>query len=300
MLDRRSLDDQLRRNRRDTVLVLAAIAGLTSLAGWLVAGGPGVALALAGAALVLAFDPRGSVSGLRALYGAHPLPVDAAPGLWRLHTELCRRAGLERVPPLLHIPSRAVLALSTGWGRHCVVALSEGALAAFPPEELAAVLAHEISHIRSGDLKLLRLADAAGRLTHALAVVTLLLLAFMLPDMVEAGATLDLVPLSALVLAPVGCDLLRLGLSRTREFAADAGAAELCGTPAGLMAALARLEGGRWHWGRWHGGTGGWLRLIRTHPTTAERVARLRELAPPPPRLAFPLLVLPLGTRWYR
>lgn len=295
MLDRRSLDDQLRRNRRDTALVLAGIATLTSLAGWLLAGWLGVVLALAGAALALALSPRNSVAMLRALYRARPLPPEVAPGLWRLHAELCRRAGLESVPPLLHIPSGAVLALSTGWGRHCVIAVSEGALAAFPPDELAGVLAHEIAHLRAGDLRLLRLADAAGRLTHALATGTLLLLLFALPEMAEAGATLDLLPVTALVLAPIGCDLLRLGLSRTREFAADAGAAELCGSPAGLIAALARLDGGGWY-----REAGGWLRLIRTHPTTAERIARLHDLAPPPPRLAFPLLVPPLGMPWYR
>ncbi|WP_141400504.1 M48 family metalloprotease [Magnetospirillum sp. 15-1] len=291
MLDRRSLQDQLRRNRRDTGLILMAMALLMSLAGWLLAGGSGVVAALAAAGLALAVNPHNSVAMLRALYRAVPLPVAAAPGLWRGHAELCRRAGLAAVPPLLIIPSRAILALSTGWGRHCAVALSEGALALLPPDEVVAILAHEIAHIRAGDLKLLRLADAAGHLTHTLVAATLILLVFFWPDMMAANALPDLWVVGALVLAPVGCDLLRLSLSRTREFAADAGAAELCGSPEALISALTRLS-------RDHGTLSplGWLRLVRTHPTTEERIVRLRNLAPPSFRL--PEIVVLGGLPW--
>ncbi|CUW39833.1 putative Zn-dependent protease with chaperone function [Magnetospirillum sp. XM-1] len=286
MLDYLSLKDQARRNRRDTVLVLAAIASLMSLAGWLLAGGLGVVAALAGTALALAISPGNSVALLRTLYRARPLPFQAAPGLWRIHMELCRRAELETVPPLLIIPSASVIALSTGWGRHCAIALSEGALGRFSPEEIAAILAHEIAHIRAGDLKLLRLADTAGHLTHALAAATLILLAVLLPDMLAGEAAPNLPAIVLLALSPIGCDLLRLRLSRTREFAADSEAARLCGSPLGLISALGRLE-------RRHGSFAptGWWQLIRTHPSTSERIARLQDLAPPlphaPQRLVF-------------
>lgn len=286
MLDTLSLRDQARRNHRDTILVLAAIASLMSLAGWLLAGGLGILAALAGAGLALAVSPGNSVAMLRTLYRARPLPVQAAPELWRVHLELCRRAGLETIPPLLIIPSASVIALSAGWGRHCAIALSEGALEHFSPEETAAVLAHEIAHIRAGDLKLLRLADTAGHLTHALSAATLILLAVFLPDMLAAEASPNLAAIGLLALSPVGCDLLRLRLSRTREFAADAEAARLCGTPSGLVSALARLER------RYDAlSPSGWWQLIRTHPTTRERIARLQDLAQPlpfhPQRLVF-------------
>ncbi|ARJ67729.1 hypothetical protein WV31_19745 [Magnetospirillum sp. ME-1] len=286
MLDTVSLKDQARRNRRDTAVVLAAIAALMSLAGWLLAGGLGILVALAGAALALAVSPGNSVALLRALYRARPLPFQAAPELWRVHMELCRRAGLETVPPLLIIPSASVIALSTGWGRHCAIALSEGALGHFSPEETAAVLAHEIAHIRAGDLKLLRLADTAGTLTHALSAATLILLAVFLPEILAGEASLNPWAIVLLALSPIGCDLLRLRLSRTREFAADAEAARLCGSPRGLISALARLE-------RRYDTLSPprWWQLIRTHPSTGERIARLQDLAVPlldlPQRLVF-------------
>lgn len=300
MLDRDTLHRHLARNRRDTALVLLGLAGLTGLAGWLLAGVMGALAAPLLVVVVVAADPQASVAMLRAVYRARLLAPETAPELWSIHVELCRRAGLESVPPLFRIPSRGVMALSTGWGRHAAIALSDGALAAFAPGELVAVLAHEIAHIRAGDLKLLRLADAAGRLTHAVAAITLLLLALMLPSMAANGTGPNLGALTALVLAPIGCDLLRLWLSRTREFAADASAAQLCGSPDSLIAALARLE---------VGATSprplGWLRLIRTHPTTAERIDRLSDLAPPAPsgfHLLIPKLWRPKlwGVRWHR
>ncbi|MEW5727206.1 MAG: M48 family metalloprotease, partial [Pseudomonadota bacterium] len=167
------------------------------------------------------------------------------------------------------------------------VAVSEGLLRRLPTRELVAVLAHETAHLRAGDLKILRLADAAGRLTRFLALVGLFLVVFTLPAATMAGLEVALWPVLLLVAAPVASDLLALKLSRTREFDADAGAAALTGDPRGLMMALDRidtLQAGGWErltrLPGWR-----WLSWIRTHPTTAERLARLRELEPEPETL---------------
>jgi heat shock protein HtpX len=105
--------------------------------------------------------------------------------------------------------------------------------------------------------------------------------------------------------APLAIDLMTFKLSRTREFEADFGAAELTGDPQGLMLALERIEsrqGGLWERLVWLPGwlpqrLPSWLSLIRTHPTTAERLARLAELAPlpavPPLWQALPVLLIP-------
>jgi heat shock protein HtpX len=302
-LDSAALQRQHRRNRWRSLVVLAGIGAWMALVGWLVGGTPGVVYAAIGTVVILLVQPVRSTTLLRALYGAVTLSPAQAPGLTSLVTELARRAGLRRVPPLLYIPRAEMIALSTGWGLDATIALSDGMLRAMPGRELAGVLAHETSHLRAGDLKLLRLAEAAGRLTRTLALFGLILLAVYLPEIQSQGG-LPAVPILLLVFAPMVSDLLALTLSRTREFDADAGAAELTGDPEGLIAALLRLEmlqGGGWE--RLRQGNGfDWLRLIRTHPTTDERVARLRELAPaPPPRwLTLPeVMVLP-GVMGYR
>jgi heat shock protein HtpX len=289
-----------RRNRRDSTVILAGIGGLMALAGWLVAGPEGILWSVLATSLALLLQPGRSTALLRALWGAERLSPLQAPGLYRMLAELAERAGLERVPPLYYLRRPEVVALSTGWGRDAAVMVSDGLLRVMPPRELAAVLAHEVSHLRHGDLKILRLADAAGQLTRLLSLFGLVLVVFYLPSAVAMGLDLPLLGVLLLVVTPVASDLMTLKLSRTREFAADAGAAELTGDPHALMTALDRLGGG---WERM-GSPRRFLSLIRTHPTTAERLARLAELAPAPePRRLIPpevLLVRGLltGRRW--
>jgi len=295
-----------RRNRVQSAALMAGIAAWMGLIGWLVAGPPGIAWAAFGTMLVLLVQPVRSTTLLKALYGAVPLSPTEAPGLYGLMRELSARAGLKRVPPVLYIPRAEMIALSTGWGQDGAIALSDGMLRGLPGRELAGVLAHETSHIRNGDLKLLRLAEAAGRLTRTLSLFGLFLMLAYLPEL--AGMGLPAVPLALLVVAPIVSDLLTLKLSRTREFEADAGGAELTGDPEGLVSALDRIDalqsGG---WERLRRGPR-WFSWIRTHPTTAERIRRLREMAkmPLPGWLVVPetllmptLFGLPPAPRWW-
>jgi heat shock protein HtpX len=252
---------------------------------------------VAGTALLLILQPTRSAAMLRALFGAVRLTPAEAPGLYALIGELAGRAGLERPPSILYIPRPEPLAMSAGDGGEQTIALSDGILGLLPGRELGAVLAHEISHLRHGDLRILRLADTVGRLTRMLAMIGLFTLALYLP---MAGAAL--VPLPALLLmivAPLASDLLTLKLSRTREFDADAGAAELTGDPGALIAALARME--RVQPAGWErmGKTPTWLSLIRTHPSTAERMERLEQLVPKPDHhwITVPDVVLPVLDR---
>jgi heat shock protein HtpX len=269
------------RNRMQTGLILAGLTGWMALVGWIVAGLGGVVLASAGVLILLALPQARSMAVLRALMGALPLAPWQAPGLVRLVGELADRAGLDRAPTLLVIPRAAPIALSAGREGDQALALSQGLVEILPPRELAGVLAHEISHLRQGDLGILRLADAARRLTRALSLFALLSLALWLPLAVaEGGDGAPFLPLALLALAPLVGDLLTLGLSRTREFAADAGAVALTGDPLGLIMALERIE--RSHGGDWERMARGLpgLGWVRTHPPTAARIARLRELAP--------------------
>lgn len=307
-LDPSILTRQHRRNQVESLLILAGIGAWMALVGWLVFGGQGIVWAALGTVAVLLLQPVRSTTLLKAMYGAMPLAPDEAPGLFAVIRELARRAGMERVPPLLYIPRPEMIALSTGWGRDCAIALSDGMLRTLPGRELAAVMAHETSHLRTRDLRLLRLAEAAGRLTRFVSLFGLLTIALYLPAATMMGASVPLLPLLLLVAAPMISDLMMLRLSRTREFAADSGAAELTGDPIALMNALRRidaLQDGGWE-RLLRTRAPKWLRLIRTHPTTEERLARLRELVPRPPPtwLAIPetllmprLLGMPLAQR---
>lgn len=283
-LDPTVLAHHRRRNRWESLAILTGMGAWMALIGWLVFGEQGIWWAAVGAVLLLLIQPVRSTTLLKAMYGAVPLHPAQAPGLFALVDELARRAHLERVPPLLYIPRPEMIALSTGWGRNAAIAVSDGMLRVLPGRELAAVLAHETSHLRAGDIKLLRLAEAAGRLTRMFSLVGLITVAFYLPAATMLGAGVPLLPLALLIIAPMVGDLLLLKLSRTREFAADAGAAELTGDPVGLMAALDRiatLQDGGWE-RLLRLPAPRWINWIRTHPTTQERLARLREMAPRP------------------
>lgn len=289
-LDSAALRRHRRRNHLHSLLVLAGIGGWMAMVGWIIAGTAGIVWAVAGAMVMLMVQPVRSVTLLRALFGAEPLSPAQAPGLCALVVALAERAGLERVPPLLYIPRRELVALSTGWGGDIALAVSDGMLAALSGRELAAVLAHEVSHLRHGDLRILRLAEAAGRLTRFLSLFGVLTVLFYMPVAMFSGQSLPILPVLLLVAAPLASDLLGLDLARTREFAADAGAVELTGDPRGLMAALAhiqRLQGDSWERLM---RLPAWLSLIRTHPTTEQRLTRLAELEPRP---AHAWLVVP-------
>lgn len=279
-LDRDRLERHRRHNRVVTVAVMAGLVVWLALVGWMVVGPEGMVWAALAAILILVVQPVRSVTLLKALYGARTLTPADAPGLYRLMRELATRAEMPRVPPLLYLPRRDIIALSTGWGDDAAIAVSDGLLRLLAPRELAAVLAHETAHLRHGDLKILRLADTAGRLTRFLSLIGLFLVIFYLPAALFAEADVPAWPVLLLVLAPVASDLLTFKLSRIREFDADTGAAALTGDPEGLILALERIDamqtGG---WERLRPGWG-WLAWLRTHPSTAERVARLDELAP--------------------
>jgi heat shock protein HtpX len=170
-----------------------------------------------------------------------------------------------------------------------VIALTDGLLRSMTLRELAGVLAHETSHIRNNDLWLMGLADLVGRLTRLMTLAGLLLLILALPMWWAGVSNLPWLVIPLLLFAPQLTTLFELALSRAREFEADLDAAGLTGDPAGLASALAKLERAQ---------RSPWERLLlpgyrlpepsllRSHPATEQRIARLRalEAAPLPQR----------------
>lgn len=253
---------------------MAALAGYL---GWVLFGTDGLVVAALLVPLALAIGPRVSPRLVLRACRAVPLAPAQAPGLYRLLAALAERAGLARTPRLWYVPTQAMNAFATGRAEDGAIAVTDGLLRRLAPRELAGVLAHEVAHLAANDVWVMTLADVVGRLTGALSLFGQLLLVAWLPAALVAGAEIPVAPLAAMVLAPVASALLQLALSRTREFEADAAAAELTGDPLGLASALERLERLQ----------GGWLerlfmarppRWLRTHPETGERVRRLLDL----------------------
>ena len=295
--DHRAWYQHLILNWLQTALLLAVMAGLLALIGWILWGGEGAFVLLAGSALAVLLAPHISPSWIMRLYGARPLLPTQAPVLHYALVELTRRAELSKVPRLYYFPSHIVNAFAVG-NRQCAgIALSDGLLRRLNTREVVAVLAHEVSHVRSNDLKVMALADLLTRMTGIMAWFGWLFLFFSLPLAILADVKINWLILPVLIFAPTLSALAQLGLSRTREYDADLQAARLSGDPEGLARALIKIEQMQ----------GGWIErlfmprrktflasLLRTHPTTEERVKRLMALPPVDPLYqALPVFSIP-------
>ncbi len=216
--------------------------------------------------------------------GARALPWHRAPELTQLSLELARRAGLPRAPVLYLLPAPEPQAMAVGGRSDPALAVTPALLRQLGPRELAGVLAHEIAHLRHGDTRLMaaahgfgRMAELAGQLGGLMLLTNLLLGLFVGRWAFAPGAVL------LFLLAPTVTGLLRLALSRLREFEADRGAVELTGDPRGLASALQRIEQRRrgllarlapWVAVPRRGGPA----LLQTHPPTEQRIRRLLAL----------------------
>lgn len=262
------------------MLILGGMVFVLALCAWFLFGTRGVVWAVVLGVVTLAWHPRVRPEWVLRMYRARPLPEAVAPDLHLLIGRLARRAGLPSAPTLYYVPSSMLNAFAVGRRSDAAIGVTDGLLRRLTPRELAGVLAHEMSHIQSDDLWIMTLADTIGRLSHAVAYTGLALLFLGLP-MLMAGSAVTLLFAVALIAVPSVVTLLQLALSRAREYDADLDAVALTGDPAGLASALRTLHD---HEGRI------WERilvphrrmpdplLLRTHPSTDERIRRLREL----------------------
>ena len=278
-------------NQLKTILLLGVLSAvLIGLGGML---GPGFLWGAVGISAVL------NIGGwlwsdrlVLRMHGAVEVTPQEAPALHRMVAELADRAGLP-MPRVCVIPSDQPNAFATGrTPRHGVVAVTEGLLRLLTPRELRGVLAHELAHIQNRDTLIATLAavmaSAIGWLGHMVGFAT----APASPGEGEespAGGGL----LWAL-LAPLGATFVQLGISRSREYLADARGAAIAGDPEGLASALEKLDALAHHVEPEAApqpataslfivnplaGAARLFQLFSTHPPIAERVRRLRAMA---------------------
>jgi heat shock protein HtpX len=253
-------------------LLLAALAGLCMLVGGVLGGPRGLLLALAVAIPIdLALYRYSGAVALR-LTGAHAVTSEQAPALHALVEELASYAHLP-TPQLAIIDSPSANACVIGRDdRHAVVVVTSGLVDLLSRDELAGVLAHELSHVRNHD-------TLAASLTATLAGVISLLAQ-------QARWSMP-------ILAPLAATVVQLSVSRAREYRADALGARLHGNPASLIRALEKLEHARGERPLAITPAAAHLFIVdplagfrmsglfRTHPPLAERIRRLRQLELP-------------------
>lgn len=266
-----------------TVALIVGLAVLTGLSAYLLWSWGGVVAASVAIAIILLLGPRVPFETVMRFYRAEEITPERGGELSRILEALAVRAKLPVAPRLYVIPSMTLNAFATGRRDRSAIAVTEGLLRRLDTREVAGVLAHEMSHIRNNDLAVMTLADALTRYTQLLAYIAVFLTILSLPLVFAGVAKVSWLAILLLYLAPTAGSLLQLALSRTREYDADLDGAMLTGDPRGLASALRRLD----HYqGRfWEdmmmpvpGRRMPQPSLLRSHPATDDRVARLMEI----------------------
>ena len=287
------------KNTMKTTVLLAGLGGLIVAVAGVLGGGSATSLTIGlGMALVMVGGSYWFSDKLAlASAGAKAIERNDAPEFYDMVASLAQRAGLP-MPKVAVSPSEQPNAFATGRGpNHAVVCATQGLLRSMPRHEIEGVMAHELMHVKHRDILIGSVAAAIATAISYIAQMA------MFASMFGGGRDDEDRPnpfamLLMSMLAPVAASLIQMAVSRSREFEADRGAAELLGSGNSLADALERIEvlaarspmavapaqaqayihnplnelrGGR---------NAGMARLFSTHPATDERIRRLRAMDP--------------------
>jgi heat shock protein HtpX len=276
-------------NQLKTVALLGALSGLLIAISYGVGGSGGAMLGLMMSMIMNIGSWFFSDKMALAAYQAQPLSATEAPDLHQMVKRLTTRAGMP-MPAIYLIPGSSPNAFATGRDPdHAAVAVTQGILEMLPEDELEAVIAHELSHIRNRDT-LTQAVAATIASTISWAAQSLQYAMMWSGGRDNERGPNPIVMMATVLVAPLAATVIQLGISRTREFAADEGAARLTGDARALSRALARLDSGAASMPMqgnpayqplliMNGPARGMLaNLFSTHPSTADRIARLEQL----------------------
>lgn len=285
-------------NTLRTGFLMAALTGLFLVVGFLIGGEAGMVIAFLFAAGTNLFAYWNSDKVLLRMYGARQVDEASAPNLVHTVRQLAAQAGLP-MPKVYIVENDQPNAFATGRNpEHAAVCVTSGLLSRVDGEELAGVLAHELGHVKHHDtLTMTIVATMAG------AISMLANFAFFFGGGRRNNPFGALGAILVMLLAPFAAMLVQMAISRSREFDADKAGAEISGRPLWLASALQKIDTSArvidnpeadanpatahmFIINPLHGG--GLSGLFSSHPSTAERIARLRAMAGQPAAASGP------------
>jgi heat shock protein HtpX len=229
--------------------------------------------------------------------GAKAIVKTDNPYVYRLVENLCITAGLP-LPKIYLIPDQGINAFATGRDpEHASIAITLGAIEKLKNEELEGVIAHELSHVKNYDIRLMMivivLVGIVSLLSNWFIRGSLFRRGKSDRDSGQLGGILMIIGLVLMVLSPIIAQLVQLAVSRKREFLADASGALLTRYPEGLASALEKISLEKAPLQRANNATAHlyianpfgekskqfFNRIFSTHPPVAERIQALRQMA---------------------
>jgi heat shock protein HtpX len=274
-----------------TAMLMAAIVALFGVVGGMIGGRSGMLLALVFGGAMNVFSYWFSDKMVLKMYNAQEVDAASAPQFYNMVRDLAQRANLP-MPRVYIIDEQQPNAFATGRNpEHAAVAATTGILQLLSARELRGVMAHELTHVAHRDILI-----STVSATMAGAISALANFAMFFGGRSEDGRPANpLAGIAVALLAPLAAGLIQMAISRSREYEADRGGAEINGEPDALADALGKIQmyaEGRVPMGpaEAHPETaqmmilnplsaGGIKGLFSTHPPTEERIARLRAMA---------------------
>jgi heat shock protein HtpX len=277
-------------NLMKTAILMAAITALFMAIGAMLGGQTGMMLALVLAGAMNFFSYWFSDKMVLKMYNAQEVDETSAPQFYRMVRELAQRANLP-MPKVYLINEDSPNAFATGRNpENAAVAATTGIMRVLSDRELRGVMAHELAHVKHRDILI---STISATMAGAISMLANFAMFFGGRDS-EGRPHNPIVSILVMLLAPLAASLIQMAISRSREFEADRGGAEISGDPQALASALQKIQ--RFAQGipleatERHPETaqmmimnplsgGGLKGLFSTHPSTEERVARLMAMA---------------------
>jgi heat shock protein HtpX len=267
-------------------MLLAALTALFMVIGYMFGGTSGAVIALLAAAGMNLFTYWNADKIVLRMHDAQEVDARSAPEFYNIVARLAQRAGLP-MPKVYLINSPNPNAFATGRNpENAAVAATTGLLSMLSHEEVEGVMAHELAHVRHRDtLVMTMVATIAG----AISMIANFGL-FFGGARGGQGQHRAIAGLLAVILAPFAAMIVQMAISRTREFGADKGAAEISGNPRALASALARIANPALHIpnpASERNPAAAQLYIVpthvsslfSTHPATEKRIAALEQMA---------------------
>ena len=276
-------------NNIKTFLFLAGIIALFGVIGGLIGGKTGMLVALLFGGVMNFFAYWYSADMVLKIYQAQAVSPHNAPDLYYMIEELAQRANLA-MPKVYVINEPQPNAFATGRNpEHAAVAFTTGLMQSLNYAELRGVAAHELSHIKHRDILI---STVAATVAGAIPAIATMALWFGVRD--ENGQRNWVASLLIGIFAPMAAGIIQMAISRSREYLADKGAAEITGEPLALAAALHKIEqiasGVIMNTAEEHPATAQMMiinplsgdgkdKLFSTHPSTQNRIIALENIA---------------------